>query len=94
MRRPKTAADPIGNPIGDFIRDSLHEYAPKAGDEIPIEFIISNLGTQDYKYENRTYDRSGRMNEYQLSAKQADGGVPSRPAPELPDGYGGRRVPI
>jgi hypothetical protein len=45
----------------------------KVGDEIPVEFIISNLGLSDYKYENRTYDRSGRMDEYQLFARQADG---------------------
>ena len=38
----------------------------KAGDEIDIEFRITNRGTNDYKYADRTYDRSGRMDEYKL----------------------------
>jgi ankyrin repeat protein len=45
----------------------------KAGGEIDIEFRITNTGTNDYKYENRTYDRSGRMNEYQLVATNSSG---------------------
>ena len=45
----------------------------KAGDEIPIEFKITNRGWNDYKYENRTYDRSGRMNEYSLAATNGAG---------------------
>jgi hypothetical protein len=40
----------------------------KAGDEIAIEFRITNTGTNNYKYPNRTYDRSGRMPEYTLVA--------------------------
>ena len=47
----------------------------KAGDEIPIQFIISNRGTVDYKYNDRNYDRGGRMWEYKLVAKTASGGV-------------------
>ena len=45
----------------------------KAGDEIPIEFRITNRGWNDYKYEDRTYDRSGRMNEYKLVATNSAG---------------------
>lgn len=45
----------------------------KVGDEIPVEFIITNRGTNDYKYADRTYDRSGRMNEYALVAKTESG---------------------
>jgi len=45
----------------------------KAGDEIPIEFTITNKGTNDYKYADRTYDRSGRMGEYKLVAHNASG---------------------
>jgi hypothetical protein len=45
----------------------------KAGDEIDIEFKITNRGTNDYRYANRTYDRSGRMNEYQLVATNSSG---------------------
>jgi hypothetical protein len=43
------------------------------GDEIPIEFIISNHGTADYKYTDRNYDRGGRMGEYKLVAKTVSG---------------------
>ena len=45
----------------------------KMGDEIPIDFVISNCGTTNYTYDNRTYDRSGRMGEYEISVKTADG---------------------
>jgi hypothetical protein len=45
----------------------------KAGDEIDIEFRITNRGTNDYKYPNRTYDRSGRMPEYNLVATNSSG---------------------
>jgi len=45
----------------------------KAGDEIPVEFVIKNNGPWDYKYQDRTYDRSGRMDEYKLAAKTASG---------------------
>jgi hypothetical protein len=53
----------------------------KVGDEIPIEFIISNHGMADYKYANRTYDRGGRLWEYKLTAKTAAG--ESLPDPRL-----------
>jgi hypothetical protein len=45
----------------------------KMGDEIPVEFVISNCGAADYAYESRTYDRSGRMSEYELTIKSFDG---------------------
>ena len=45
----------------------------KAGDEISIEFKITNTGTNDYKYPNRSYDRSGRMYEYRLVATNTSG---------------------
>jgi HEAT repeat protein len=45
----------------------------KAGDEIPIEFVISNRGPGNYEYADRNYDRSGRMDEYKLKAKTEAG---------------------
>jgi hypothetical protein len=45
----------------------------KAGDEIPIEFIITNRGTNSYEYTDRTYDHSGRMREYKLEARIESG---------------------
>jgi hypothetical protein len=44
------------------------KYKLKIGDEIPITFVIKNEGTIEYSYDNRSYDRSGRMPEYELSA--------------------------
>ena len=45
----------------------------KVGDEIAIEFRITNRGQADYPYADRGYDRSGRMNEYALAAKTESG---------------------
>jgi hypothetical protein len=61
----------------------------KAGDETSIEFKITNRGTNDYKYADRTYDRSGRMDEYKLVAKTESG--ESVPGPRAKDrmGFGG-----
>lgn len=43
------------------------------GDEIPIEFTITNNDTNDYQYDIPNGDRSGRMLEYQLQAKDKNG---------------------
>ena len=62
----------------------------RAGDEISIEFEITNKGTNDYEYANRTYDRSGRMDEYALVAKTASGqSVPDPRAPNKSGWMGG-----
>ncbi len=61
----------------------------KAGDEIPIEFCISNGGVSDYHYEDRNYDRSGRMNEYKLVAKDAAGEVVADPRANHKGGWFG-----
>jgi hypothetical protein len=46
----------------------------KSGDEIPVEFRITNQGTNDFEYTDRNYDRGGRIYEYQLVvAKMASG---------------------
>ncbi|HEV2454602.1 MAG TPA: hypothetical protein VGY98_10085 [Verrucomicrobiae bacterium] len=47
----------------------------KLGDEIPIEFVISNAGTKDFVYDDRDSDRSGRMTEYAILLESADGEV-------------------
>lgn len=44
----------------------------KAGDKIPITFVVENQGNTDYKYMDRNYDRSGRIREYELRAVDAD----------------------
>jgi hypothetical protein len=45
----------------------------QVGDPIPMVFTITNHGPGDYTYEQRSYDRSGRMDEYALSAHDAAG---------------------
>ena len=44
----------------------------KVGDEIPIEFLISNRGTSDYKY-NRSRDSGIEMPEFELTATTESG---------------------
>jgi hypothetical protein len=62
----------------------------KAGDEIDIEFRITNRGTTDYKYADRTYDRSGRMDEYKLMAKNESGEtIPDPRANDKENWFGG-----
>src|ERR1039457_6846636 len=51
----------------------------KVGDEIAIEFLITNNGTDDYNYSNRTYDRGGRMSEYALVARAESGATVADP---------------
>jgi hypothetical protein len=59
------------------------------GDEIPIEFRITNHGTNDYKYADRTYDRSGRMDEYMLTAKDESGKIIPDPRKNFKGGWFG-----
>lgn len=47
----------------------------KAGDEIPVEFLITNQGSHDYEYADRNYDRGGRIWEFKLVAKAASVGI-------------------
>lgn len=62
----------------------------KLGDEIPIEFIISNGGVANYEYDDHNYDRSGRMPEYQLAVTSGDGNVIPDPRAKYPAGiFGG-----
>jgi hypothetical protein len=63
--------------------------AVKAGDEISIEFRITNRGTNDYKYSDRTYDRSGRMDEYKLTATNESGAVVPDPRASNKNGWFG-----
>ena len=47
----------------------------RVGDEIPIVFTIINKGTRDYEFEKSNYDRSGRMLEYKLQARDKNGKI-------------------
>jgi len=71
----------------------LHLHGPdqvlKLGDEIPIEFVISNAGTASYDYFDQGYDPSGRLFEYQLQVKADDGQVMPDPRAKYPAGSGG-----
>jgi len=61
----------------------------KTGDEIDIEFLITNQGTNDFRYGNRNGDRSGRMPEYQLTARTESGEVLADPRAKDRGGLGG-----
>jgi len=67
------SAKPAANPSGISLEIRCPTNVFKVGDEIPVEFIISNHGTADYKYTDRNYDRGGRMGEYKLVAKTVSG---------------------
>lgn len=43
------------------------------GQPVSVTFIITNRGTEPYKYMDRNYDRSGRMFEYALEVTDAQG---------------------
>src|SRR5271166_4481781 len=45
----------------------------KAGDPVPIEFSVKNIGASDYAYLDRNYDRAGRMPEYELKCVSESG---------------------
>lgn len=45
----------------------------RLGDEIPIEFVISNIGTTHFPYADRTSDRSGRMPEFAITVQTSEG---------------------
>jgi hypothetical protein len=65
----------------------------RAGDLIPIEFIIENKGTTDYVYDDRDFDRSGRMEEYALAASDEQGNAvpdPRRERPRISGGWIGK----
>lgn len=61
----------------------------KVGDEIPIVFTITNQDESVYSYDQRDYDRSGRMWEYKLVARQEDGTVVPDPRRNYKEGLGG-----
>src|SRR5580658_4301745 len=75
------SSKPAANPPGLSLVIRCTAGVLKEGDEIPIEFIISNHGTEDYKYDDRNYDRGGRLIDYKLVAKTASG--ESVPDPRL-----------
>ena len=88
--QPVPSAGQNQNPAGIMLELRCMTNIFMAGDEIPVEFVISNGGAADYKYANRTYDRGGRMPEYQLTARTAAGGnVPDPRQHFLPGMIGG-----
>jgi hypothetical protein len=61
----------------------------RLGDPIPITFVITNRGTAPYDYNDRNYDRSGRMPEYRLQAFDRSGAALADPrtTAAIPRGY-------
>jgi len=61
----------------------------RQGDEIPIIFTITNKGSSAYSFEKRESDRSGRIREYKLVARQKDETVVPDPRENYVEGIGG-----
>lgn len=81
-----------GPPVDQTARDSAAAGAPAAtvfdeGEPIDVAFTITNVGETPFEYEDRNYDRSGRMQEYQLRATDATG-QPADDPRELWDAWG------
>ena len=70
---PGNSSKPVANPSGLSLVIRCTNDVLKVGDEIPIQFIISNQGAEDYEYQNPIYDRSGRMAEFYVNAKTTSG---------------------
>src|SRR4030043_2188029 len=59
------------------------------GDEIPVVFTITNRREHNYRYDIPNYDRSGRMWEYKLQAKDKKGNIATDPRENVEFGIGG-----
>ena len=65
------------------------EKGLKRGDEIPIVFRITNKGDSPFKYIDRDFDRSGRIEEYVLEARGTDRMLVVDPRASYGVGHGG-----
>jgi hypothetical protein len=61
----------------------------KLGDEIPIEFVISNGGVANYGYDDTDYGPSDSALEFQLTVKSSDGKMVPNPYANLRNGISG-----
>lgn len=85
--KPNIHAAPTGQSLSLALRCTKANL--QVGDEIPIEFIITNQGDTDYAYADRNYDRSGRMGEYELIAKNTAGETMTDPRASYLGGISG-----
>ncbi len=83
---PSAEVDPSAN-LSLTIRCLAEDI--EVGDPIPIEFTITNQDASEYSYMDRNYDRGGRMNEYELSALNAEGKTMPDPRASLGPTFGG-----
>jgi beta-lactamase regulating signal transducer with metallopeptidase domain/HEAT repeat protein len=67
------SSKPAANPPGLSLVIRCTNDVLKVGDEIPIEFIVSNHGTEDYQYQDPPSDASDRLAQFELIAKTASG---------------------
>lgn len=85
-----TKAQTRERPFDLELRIECSQQDIRCGDEIPIAFTITNKDPEPFSYEYRTYDRSGRMEEYELIARRVDGSVVPDPRDEsMPTMAGG-----
>ncbi|MGD1084031.1 MAG: HEAT repeat domain-containing protein [Verrucomicrobiota bacterium] len=75
LHPPSSNAQPVTNPPGLSLEIRCTNTELKVGDEIPIQFIISNHGTADFQFEDQTEERFGRNGQCLLSAKTASGDI-------------------
>jgi hypothetical protein len=71
------SSKPAANPSGLSLVIRCTNEVLKVGDEIPIEFIISNHGTEDYTYGRTSF--GDRFAEFELLAKTTSGVSLPRP---------------
>ena len=81
--------EPVTNLQGLVLNIRCTNLALKLGDEIPVEFVISNRGVTNYAYEDHNADSSGWMPEYQLTVESADGKAIPDPRANFQDGIFG-----
>jgi beta-lactamase regulating signal transducer with metallopeptidase domain/HEAT repeat protein len=82
---PANPAKPAENPSGLSLVIRGPRNAVKVGDEIPIEFILSNHGLEDYQYTDHKAGANFRLVEFKLAATNASG-------ESVPDPYPKNRV--
>ncbi|MGD0413601.1 MAG: secretin N-terminal domain-containing protein, partial [Verrucomicrobiota bacterium] len=70
---PVNSSKPAANPSGLSLEIRCTNEVLKVGDEIPIEFIISNHGTEEYMYADTTIYSTRLDGQFKLIAKTASG---------------------
>lgn len=68
---------------------SCKSYRFEQGDEIPVIFTITNIGSKPYSFTDRHSDRTGRIEEFSLIAQDSSGNNIPDPREDYIPGMGG-----